>query len=464
MATPEFVSFMAHYKVSAEDCKIIADPPFGLTTIEDYGMFFEAESSFKAQMFSKVVSWEGKGYMIAALKKAWLAAVEVGVKLKADKATAAAASTPTDDDDKPIDAAIQTSLLERFPQQYKFDIPLNWLGNDFLIGKLWRQINHRKLERTKIAVWQTADAVLALQGRRQQTVALSQQVTFKVGTHNDMSKPAAPMNSPLRYLFGLQIYVYSLAFAGCSEREITRQPLPHEIPNYPTVNPRLVREKQNLVVLQDMYDHLASAQYFVMKWSTQNPPMAQDDILKELTRKDESIRTRWAINYNSNANKELSLSQVIELCTTNSKIDWEQDITPAGTKRPLKGGGKADSPHKRQRSERGNGGGGGGGGGRGNGGGGGNGPPTGKGKGNSKNKGAGANAEGTANHNGGRVKTLKKRKVDGVYVEYCWSFAIGKCTNAHCTRRNRCPIMTHPGQACDKPHKMADHTGPTISA
>ena len=30
------------------------------------------------------------------------------------------------------------------------------------------------------------------------------------------------------------------------------------------------------------------------------------------------------------------------------------------------------------------------------------------------------------------MKTLKKRKVDGAYVEYCWSFAIGKCTNANC--------------------------------
>ena len=99
----------------------------------------------------------------------------------------------------------------------------------------------------------------------------------------------------------------------------------------------MVREKQNVVVLQDMYDHLANAQHFVMKWQTNNPPMAQDDILKELTRKDESIRTRWAIAYNNIANKELSLSQVIKECETSTEIDWEQDITPAGTKRPLKG-------------------------------------------------------------------------------------------------------------------------------
>ena len=62
------------------------------------------------------------------------------------------------------------------------------------------------------------------------------------------------------------------------------------------------------------------------------------------------------------------------------------------------------------------------------------------------------------------MKTLKKRKVDGAYVEYCWSFAIGKCTNASALAENSCPIMISPGQACDKPHKMADHTGPTIPA
>ena len=59
----------------------------------------------------------------------------------------------------------------------------------------------------------------------------------------------------------------------------------------------MVRERQNVVVLKDMYDHLASAQHFVMKWATANPPMSQDDILKELSRKDESIRTRWAVAY-----------------------------------------------------------------------------------------------------------------------------------------------------------------------
>ena len=39
---------MAHYRISEDDCKVIAAPPFLLTTIEDYAMFFEAESSFKA--------------------------------------------------------------------------------------------------------------------------------------------------------------------------------------------------------------------------------------------------------------------------------------------------------------------------------------------------------------------------------------------------------------------------------
>ena len=84
-----------------------------------------------------------------------------------------------------------------------------------------------------------------------------------------------------------------------------------------------------------------------MKWQTNNPPMSQDEILKELTRKDESIRTRWAIAYNNIANKDLSLSQVIKECETSTGIDWDQDITPTGSKRPSpKGNGKGDSPTK----------------------------------------------------------------------------------------------------------------------
>ena len=83
----------------------------------------------------------------------------------------------------------------------------------------------------------------------------------------------------------------------------------------------MVREKQNVVVLQDMYNHPANAQHFVMKWQTNNPPMGSADILKELTRKDESIRTRWAIACNNIQNKELSLSQVIKECETSTEID-----------------------------------------------------------------------------------------------------------------------------------------------
>ena len=156
---------MAHYKVSEDDCKIIADPPFGLTTIEDYGMFFEAESSFKAQMYSKVVAWEAKGWMIAALKKAWLAAVEVGTKEKADKAVTAAASQDRRGRREAHRRAHPVLPAGALPAAVQVRHPLSWLGNEYLIGKLWRQLNHRKLERTKIAVWQTADAVLALQGR-----------------------------------------------------------------------------------------------------------------------------------------------------------------------------------------------------------------------------------------------------------------------------------------------------------
>ena len=86
MATQEFIEFMAHYKVEAAECQIIAAQPFGLTTIDEFGLFFEAESSFKAQMFDKVRAWDAKGWMIAALKKAWLAAIEVNTKEKPRRA------------------------------------------------------------------------------------------------------------------------------------------------------------------------------------------------------------------------------------------------------------------------------------------------------------------------------------------------------------------------------------------
>ena len=116
MAMQDFVDFMGHYKVDPNDCDIIAAQPFGITTIEEYGLFSEADSSFRGQMYSKVTAWESKGWMVSALKKAWLAAVEVSAKEKAAKAVTAAVSSKTDEDDeKPIDAHIQSSLLDRFP-------------------------------------------------------------------------------------------------------------------------------------------------------------------------------------------------------------------------------------------------------------------------------------------------------------------------------------------------------------
>ena len=329
-------------------------------------MFFEAESSFKAQMYSKVVAWEGKGCMIAALKKAWLAAVEVGVKQKADKATAAAASTPTDDDDKPIDAAIQTSLLERFPQQYKFDIPLELARERLLDRQALAPAQPQQAGANQDRSLANGRRSPCSPGPRKQTVALSKQVKFTVGTHERHEQARSANEQPAPIPLRPADLRLSLAFAGCSEREITRQPRPTRSRTTPRSIPRMVREKQNVVVLQDMYDHLATAQHFVMKWQTHNPPMAQDDILKELTRKDESIRTRWAIAYNSNANKELSLSQVIELCETSSRNRLGTGHHPRRHQAPPGKGGKATTrPQTPARPQRGGGGGGGGGGGRG---------------------------------------------------------------------------------------------------
>ena len=89
-----------------------------------------------------------------------------------------------------------------------------------------------------------------------------------------MSKPAAAMNSPLRYLYGLQIYVspWRLQAAQSGRSPASRAQTRRR--TIPRPNPRMVREKQNVVVLQDMYDHLANAQHFVMKWQTNNPPMS----------------------------------------------------------------------------------------------------------------------------------------------------------------------------------------------
>ena len=51
------------------------------------------------------------------------------------------------------------------------------------------------------------------------------------------------------------------------------------------------------VRLEDLVNHLAEAESFVLQWRTHKPPVPQPTPLRRLIVIDEKVRKRWALHY-----------------------------------------------------------------------------------------------------------------------------------------------------------------------
>jgi hypothetical protein len=237
-----------------------------------------------------------------------------------------------------------------------------------------------------------------------------------------------------------------------------------------------------MVEMKDLMNHCACATAFVMKWSHGKNSLDKVQLLKELKRHDESIRSAWnesfrrktMISYSMAINLEENIGIAARHWDTDYAI-WQQcqslaiattpksgatlrpahlsngDTPKRGEKGGKRGGGRRDrsrTPRKerrrsRSRSRKGGGG---------------------------ADKGRVQVTERKGKIGDKTVKVLSARPLGGgKFMEYCTHYhGKGGCKTKDCPRRHKCDVIISQengrSRTCDENHKRSEHSGVTIDA
>ena len=301
-ADQELIAVCTEFHLTSEEVDVLVAR--GMSSVSDVANYFESENNtsiaFRAQLFDEVAEWKGagKGWILPALKKMWRSCVQLEGRRKGPITSAAIAGI-----DEPIDGPTHNSLLTNFKTCYSFSVPTSMLGADVLVSRMYRALQHRRLDQIQVKIYESADTVqMAIRTPAPIKLSGGHSIVSAEALKQNQPKQALAIDNPFHYLQGLQSYAWTLAVAGCHEVES----LVPDTSQAGATKPG----KAIMVSLQDMLDHWAKAQAFVLKWSSGKEKLEPSFLKKELQHHDEHIRAKWAEEFRKAATTR-TLSQVI---------------------------------------------------------------------------------------------------------------------------------------------------------
>ena len=407
-------SLLRQNDIGEDVLTMLKSETFKITNTKQFANFFENRAEI-ASLFCKHASVKiDNPAVIANLKQCWReaeAAVERSLKRSSS-------GMPEEDIDDPLKEDDNKQLEVMYKNTYSFSIPPTWRAPNAILGRLHREFmqkSHVAFIIKKIASLELSEQVG--QCRKKLKIGLAElNLPFNIEGENEIT-----VHSCFGYLHELKIVLYTMSLAGAFK----------------------VTKGDGHVLfapLEDLLAHLAAAEKFVITHANGRETFPDSDILKQLRKIDETIRTEWARRVRSEPSKSLG-EHVQDLMGFSTSLWLQAPITtqvyhaPPRNQQPQPIG----SPVKAVKAK-------------------------GDSKGKDKMKGAGKakGKEPRSDMPAGAMCKTTKYSSNGKTICKGYNDARG-CQNPACAFVHCCDVLMSTNKACSgTTHNRASHSGPKI--
>ena len=392
-----------------EILEALAADPFRITTIKQFANYFDDKSQITTIFLPQCTFLKGRGDLVAGLKQAWReadAAVTRVLKRTADNVN-------DDQIDEPLKYDAQARLETAWKAHYRFVVPDGWMGFSSMLGRFHREF----LRRTH-----TVFHVTKVRNLEQITIhgpAVKHQRVGQLDVSFGSGEPSieVPVSSVFTYIMALKAVLFTMSMAG-------------------TFVVKKGESEVFFLPLQQVLDHLASAEGYALKHATGRDRRSDNNILKQLTTIDESIRCEWARILRSNVPDGVTMGEAISDSKNYAGAMW---LMPPTESMPQQHNWAESSPRPTKQPDK-------------------NRSPGGKGKGGGKGK--DGKSPGPEKYQL-KIKTARAGK-DGKRI--CKPFNDSRgCATPQCPEAHVCDVLTPLGDACNSSgHSRTGHRGPTV--
>jgi hypothetical protein len=392
----------------------LAKEPYGIVSLANLANYFDTKTEIKTLFTDKIDIFKDNGKILANLRQTYREAeADVNRNLKKRETNA-----PEQAEDDPLPQEIADTLTTLWKSLYKWDIPPSWMGSPQMVGKFHRGFkkrSHTGFILTKIRTQESLQVMVVPEKR--QRLSETTEILFR---NESEAKGILPLGTCHTYLYGLKVTLYTMSFAGTFRGEGGLAPLV-------------------FAPLQQLIDHLATAESWCWKHLYGDTRFSDTDVLSTLKLIDQNIRDEWGRAVRTTSK---TLGEIVDDLKSYQAALWLHSPTSlAPTPQMFAGSGRLGRVPNPRSSK------------------------GGKDKGGKGGKGGSStlsikDTPYPGDGGSGRFKTCRTTQDD---LAICKPFNDGRgCSHPKCSYEHVCDVLLPNGKNCGKGHPRTKHRGSKV--